>query len=308
MKKIVCLLMALLLCLVPMIACQGESITQKEGEKLELDLKEFTGVALSGWQNGGKEVTLEVCEEYRSVLGDTVKVVTTKRLDTALSKGMEVKVTIDYVLDTTPRTVYTSRLSAYDVEVEPDPDQAMPEKPVIYLYPEEDTECSVKVTFEDGDFTCTYPDYGKDGWQNFTARPDGTLVFPDGKEYYCLYWEGKMSIDLDFSRGFCVSGSDTAAFLEKTLADIGLNAREANEFIIYWLPILQKNPYNLISFQTDNYENAAKLEVTPTPDSLLRVYMVAKPLDAPVEIEAQTFEGFARNGFTVVEWGGSIVK
>ena len=67
-------------------------------------------------------------------------------------------------------------------------------------------------------------------------------------------------------------------------------------------------PYNLISFQTDNYENAAKLEVTPTPDSLLRVYMVAKPLDAPVEIEAQTFEGFERNGFTVVEWGGSILK
>lgn len=237
MKKIVCMLLALVLCIVPLIACQGEDITPKEGEKLALDLTEFTGVALSGWQNGGKEVTLEVCEEYRDVLGDTVKVVTTKLFDTAMSKGMEVEVEIDYVLDTTPRTVYTSRLSAYDVEPEPDPNlDAMPEKPVIYLYPEKDTECSVKVTFEDGNFTCTYPDYGTDGWQNFTARPDGTLIFPDGKEYYCLYWEGIMNIDIDFSRGFCVKGSDTAAFLEWALAEIGLNAREANEFIIYWLP------------------------------------------------------------------------
>jgi hypothetical protein len=35
--------------------------------------------------------------------------------------------------------------------------------------------------------------------------------------------------------------------------------------------------------------------------------MAAKPLDAPVEIEGQTFDGFERIGFTVVEWGGSII-
>ncbi len=180
-------------------------------------------------------------------------------------------------------------------------------KPVIYLYPEEETTCSVKVDL-DGSLTCTYPEHGKDGWQNFTARPDGTLIFPDGSEYYCLYWEGRAQLDPDFSRGFCVKGSDTAAFLAKVLPEIGLTAREANEFIIYWLPILQKNPYNLISFQGEAYTSTAELEITPAPDSLLRVYMAAKPLTAHVEIEPQTFDGFERNGFTVVEWGGSIVE
>ena len=181
-------------------------------------------------------------------------------------------------------------------------------KPVIYLYPEEDTECSVKVTMANGKLTCTYPEHGVNGWQNFTACPDGTLIFPDGKQYYCLYWEGNGYIDADFSKGFCVKGSDTAEFLENVLAEIGLSEREANEFIIYWLPILQENPYNLISFQRDAYTSAAELEINPTPDSLLRVYMTAKPLDSYMEIEAQTFDSFERKGFTVVEWGGSIIE
>ncbi|MBQ8383095.1 MAG: hypothetical protein IJX47_07830 [Clostridia bacterium] len=181
------------------------------------------------------------------------------------------------------------------------------EKPVIYLYPESPTTCSVKVNL-DGTLTCTYPDHGTEGWQNFTAMPDGTLIFPDGAEYYCLYWEGMAQLDPDFSRGFCVKGSDTAAFLAKILPVIGLTPREANEFIIYWLPLLQENPYNLIAFQDEAYTSVAGLEINPAPDSLLRIYMTAKPLDAPVEIEPQTFDGFERNGFTVVEWGGSIIE
>lgn len=179
-------------------------------------------------------------------------------------------------------------------------------KPVIYLYPEEETVCSVKVNL-DGSLTCTYPEHGKDGWQNFTARPDGTLIFPDGSEYYCLYWEGEAELSPDFSKGFCVKGSDTADFLAKVLPEMGLTPREANEFIIYWLPVLQENPYNLISFQGKAYTSTAELEISPAPDSLLRVYMAAKPLTAPVEIEPQTFDGFERIGFTVVEWGGSII-
>ena len=160
----------------------------------------------------------------------------------------------------------------------------------------------------DGKLTCTYPEHGNDGWQNFVARPDGTLVFPDGKEYYCLYWEGVANMTPDFSKGFCVKGEDTAEFLADVLAKIGLTAREANEFIIYWLPILQENEYNLISFQNEAYTSVAELEINPTPDSLLRVFMSAKPLDAPMEIEPQEFAGFNRDGFTVVEWGGGIAE
>ena len=179
---------------------------------------------------------------------------------------------------------------------------AVPEKPVIYLYPETPTEVSVKLTL-DGKLTCTYPSYDK-GWDRFTAHPDGTLVFPDGKQYYCLYWEGIQDMDCDFTRGFCVRGTDTAAFLEWALAEQGLTPREANEFIIYWLPRMEGNPYNVISFQTEAYTEGAVLEIDPNPDSLLRVFMAWYPSDEAVEMEAQSFAPFERVGFTVVEWGG----
>ena len=182
---------------------------------------------------------------------------------------------------------------------------AVPEKPVIYLYPEVPTEVSVKLTV-DGSLTCTYPAYDK-GWDNFVAHPDGTLVFPDGKQYYCLYWEGIQNMECDFSEGFCVKGSDTAEFLEWALAEQGLTPREANEFIIYWLPRMEGNPYNVISFQTEAYTEGAVLEIAPNPDSLLRVFMAYYPSDGAVEMEAQSFTPFERVGFTVVEWGGCEV-
>ena len=199
-------------------------------------------------------------------------------------------------------------LCACDPSCQDDPagDELVDYKPVIYLYPETPTEVSVKLDYS-GDLTCTYPAYGE-GWSGFTAYPDGTLVFPDGKEYYCLYWEGKRDVDYDFSKGFCVKGSDTAAFLEWALTEQGLTPREANEFIIYWLPRMEGNPYNVISFQTEAYTEGAVLDIQPNPDSLLRVFMAWYPSDEAVEIEAQEFTSFERVGFTVVEWGGSELK
>ncbi len=184
--------------------------------------------------------------------------------------------------------------------------EVVPEKPIIYLYPQAPTVCSVKLTLN-GEFTCTYPEY-TDGWDNFTAYPDGTLIFPDGKEYYALYWEGIQYGDWDLSEGFCVRGEDTASFLEWALSEQGLTPREANEFIVYWLPRMQENEYNVISFQTDAYTEGAALDISPAPDSLLRVFMTYYASDEYMDIAPQSFAPFTRQGFTVVEWGGSEVE
>ena len=85
-------------------------------------------------------------------------------------------------------------------------------KPVIYLYPEEETAVTVKLDYA-GALTCTYPAYGN-GWA-VTACPDGTLTDDAGQTYSYLYWEGTDTIAYDFSQGFCVAGTDTAAFLEE---------------------------------------------------------------------------------------------
>ncbi len=177
-------------------------------------------------------------------------------------------------------------------------------KPVIYLYPEEQTRVDIKLEL-DGELTCTYPAY-QEGW-SVTAHPDGTLFDTAGQSYNYLYWEGALNDDMDFSQGFCVPGADTAAFLEESLAKLGLTRREANEFIVYWLPLMEGNAYNLISFQRDVYTGNAKLTIDPVPDTLIRVFMAWQPLDAPVEIPPQTLTAPEREGFTVVEWGGSRI-
>ena len=175
-------------------------------------------------------------------------------------------------------------------------------KPVIYLYPQE--ACKVEVSLDYcGELTCTYPKY-EAPW-SVTARPDGTLLDANGQEYAYLYWEGVGYENFDFSRGFCIAGEDTATFLEDALAKLGLTRREANEFIVYWLPLMEGNPYNVISFQTDTYEEAAKLTVSPQPDTMIRVFMAWYGTDTSVELPAQSLTAPQREGFTLVEWGGA---
>ena len=186
---------------------------------------------------------------------------------------------------------------------QPDPNAAY--KPVIYLYPEKETEVSVELTL-DGKLTCTYPKYSN-GWI-VTAAPDGTLTDKNGQIYNYLYWEGETYAKYDMSKGFCVKGEDTAAFLESALEQLGLTRREANEFIVYWLPQMEQNSYNIISFQTDAYTNAAELKVSPEPDTLIRIFMAWKKADSYIALPEQELNSAERSGFTVVEWGGTEIQ
>ncbi|SHM21869.1 SH3 domain-containing protein [Ruminococcus flavefaciens] len=181
-------------------------------------------------------------------------------------------------------------------------------KPVIYLYPEEETDVHVELELTTSELYTTYPKYNN-GW-DVTAYPDGSLLNKaDGTHHKYLFWESVNSrTRFDFSKGFCVAGSDTESFLKEKLTYMGLTEEEMNEFIVYWLPKMEHNEYNLITFQGDLYTDAAKLDITPSPDSLLRIFMVYAPLEDAIDIEPQQLDSFERNGFTVVEWGGTEVR
>ena len=184
------------------------------------------------------------------------------------------------------------------------PPKGVAYKPVIYLYPQKTTDVTVKLHLN-GKLTCTYPAY-KDGWI-VSAAPDGTLKDASGQIYNYLYWEGEIKADYDLSNGFCVKGKDTAKFLEEALEKLGLTRKEANEFIVFWLPMMQDNPYNIISFQTKAYTEAAKLEVSPTPDMMIRVFMTWQKSENYIEMPKQVLSAPKREGFTVVEWGGTEI-
>lgn len=179
------------------------------------------------------------------------------------------------------------------------------EKPVIYLYPEAETDVKIELDYN-GALLCTYPEY--DGGWSVIASPDGTLRDAvTGKEYSYLFWEGVVDIEWDMTRGYVIKGSETADFLEETLTKMGLSPRERNDFITYWLPRMANNPYNLITFQNELYIESAVLSITPIPDSVLRVFMVYQPLEKPIEVEEPEIQPFEREGFAVVEWGGAAM-
>ena len=180
------------------------------------------------------------------------------------------------------------------------------DKPVIYIYPETETTVQVSVGHPEK-LSCVYPEYDvEEGWE-VIAKTNGDLIdTKTGRNLYCLYWEGNQKQEYKFKDGFVVAGKDSAKFLEEKLAILGLNEREANEFIIYWLPKLEVNKYNLIRFETmEEIEEYMPLNVEPKPDSLIRVMMDFKGLNRPIEIEEQKLEAVVREGYTVVEWGGS---
>jgi hypothetical protein len=79
-------------------------------------------------------------------------------------------------------------------------------------------------------------------------------------------------------------------------------------FIVYWYPLMQNNKYNLIHFADREYTDNVQLKIIPKPDSVLRVFMVYKPLEKPIKIEEQKIRPFERKGFTVIEWGGTKVE
>lgn len=217
----------------------------------------------------------------------------------------------DQVLCTYENCYYDSESNRVEVDfltIEPsnwEPEPGVAYKPVIYLYPTEKTEVSVRLLL-DGKLTCTYPAY-RESWC-VTAEPDGTLTDAAGQTYNYLYWEGETAAQWDMTKGFCVKGEDTALFLEDALTKLGLNRREANEFIVYWLPLMEENSYNIISFQADPYTDAAKLQITPNPDTLIRVFMVWHATDSFTELPPQELTAPERNGFTVIEWGGTELK
>lgn len=177
-------------------------------------------------------------------------------------------------------------------------------KPIIYIYPENEINVKIKLKNKEK-LTCTYPKY-EDEW-NVKAKPNGELIDEKtNRKLYALYWEGFNTNKQDFKEGFVVEGERTSEFLEEKLEILGLNQREAEEFIIYWLPQMEKNKFNYIRFETlEEINENMPLEITPIPDTLIRINMVFKPLKTMIEIKEQELTPMCRKGFTIVEWGGS---
>ncbi|CAG5077943.1 hypothetical protein CRYO30217_00522 [Parvicella tangerina] len=201
----------------------------------------------------------------------------------------------------------------------PDEEMEVVEKPVVYLYNnKEPLDASVQVD-TDMEMIFSYPQLNKNNSWNVNVNAEGIRT-ENGSKYPYLFWEAETKGYEFYTRreglilGQIIKTDTAVPYLENKLTSLHLNSTEITDFITYWGPRLQQMEYALIQFKTDEeVDDIAHLNITPQPDWIRRVYMVftgfekepaLKVLDvSPME------EGLVkREGFHVVEWGGSEIS
>ncbi len=182
------------------------------------------------------------------------------------------------------------------------------DKPVIYLYPEVESNFEIVVK-PAGEFTFLYPAYDN-GWEG-TMSPNGNLKM-NGETYRYLFWESEQIVQNILpseTSGFVVDQANLFTFIEETLTSVGFNSQEKADFITYWVPRMLK--YNRIFIAIDQNEKCdqfATLEVNPTPNHLHRFYISWGEYNGDFIPKTPKLSKINRQGFTVLEWGGTEIN
>lgn len=182
-------------------------------------------------------------------------------------------------------------------------------KPVIYLYPTEKKDIKLTLDFK-GKLQTTFPEY-INIW-DVTAYPNGQIFDKKSQRFYSsLFWDGILDFPKEhynYQTGFIIPKNKLTSFLIEKLEFIGLNTSETNDFIQYWLPVLEKNKWNFIHFYVNSeYEMISKNTIDPKPETSIRLFMEFYGVEKSINIPEQKLIKTERKGFTLVEWGGSDV-
>ena len=107
-----------------------------------------------------------------------------------------------------------------------------------------------------------------------------------------------------------VAQKDLPAFFDYSLPRYGLRGEEITDFTEYWIEDMDEAPYYAVSFVEQSIiDELSPLSIDKEPDVVMRILMTAQPLERPIKLNApQLPEIPERRGFTVVEWGGTILR
>ena len=212
-----------------------------------------------------------------------------------------------------------SFLAACDTHEKKGNHEVLDEKPVVYVYPEEEQGLTMTIDVK-GTLDMVYPaperqvqtEEGTRASWTISAAPDGTLTDASGRSYPYVFWEGPVRQDTP-ERGFIVAREDAVPFLEEKLGQLGLSDKEAADFITYWAPRIRANEYTFVSFDASSYAQQVTYSFADeagnqvVPDTFIRVFMTIRAADANEEVTPQVFGPTpTRSGFTTVEWGGAV--
>lgn len=169
--------------------------------------------------------------------------------------------------------------------------------PNLYLYPETEIDVRVQLGFPAGGHVIESDPPYRDGW-DVRVRPDGII---DGAYGY-LFYEANLPQEINTDAGWLLNGGDLEAELRSLLARIGFVGREIDDFVEYWVPVLEGSPWYGVYPQDP--ESLVTLEISPAPVRVLRTLLLIRPFSYPMSIPAPPDPGpFVRDGFVAVEWG-----
>ena len=187
-------------------------------------------------------------------------------------------------------------------------------KPAVYLYPQRKQMVNVKV-FPRGELSYTDPPYNPSKGWTVEAYPEGNLYQVLGSKYYAeipsgyLYYESKI-LDSEIkkpSKGWSVRKEDMEGLFNRVLPELGLNEKEKEDFMDYWLNKLPESPYYFVGLMDkDQRDYLEPLSVTPEPETSIRFSLYFEPLNQPIIVPEPEVETPNREGFTLVDWGGMI--
>jgi ubiquitin-like protein Nedd8 len=220
-------------------------------------------------------------------------------------------------------------------------------KPVIYVYNAPDAENKISVSLSSNwTISCAYPEpttrHERGSEISWTFRPDrtgGGVYRTDGfswePPFPYLFWDAVTTpgsknqpfvswFSREVSEKLCatIASDKAAAFMEKCLDHLGLNRKEATDFITHWMPSWKNGSKVCFAFLTDKqYHTVAQLNASPTPFAKIRVFMLFRVLredECPAidkdPVNMTDFLGPRRDRdkyvdkHHIVEWGGMEMK
>lgn len=192
-------------------------------------------------------------------------------------------------------------------------------KPAIYLYPQKPQDINVKLGIL-GEITVSDPKYNPETGWNVKANSDGVIQLPTTNypaspaggqpptKYPYLFYEANLKTGYKPREGWIISRENIKDQLTAILNSVGLNEKEKEDFLEYWLPRLTLKPYYFAGFvPVEEIDKQEILTINPSPSNIIRVRIMFEGLDFPISVVAPKLSDINRAGFTVVDWGGSVI-
>lgn len=185
------------------------------------------------------------------------------------------------------------------------PDSLAVKKPNIYLYPEQTETLDVTLMFPVGGRLLKSEPAYQNGW-HISVHTSGII----NEQYRFLFYESMLPNHFQTAEGWIIAKDDLASFFQSNLEDYGFIQPEINDFLEYWMPLLDEYSFYLIFPQNRHIvDQMVILNISKHPDSVQRLLYLFKGSNSNRDdINPPQIDPFIRNGFTVVEWGGMLAE